>query len=144
MFVAQLDRPWLETPFLFQGFEIREESEIDQLRHYCQYVYVDVKRSAMSEKDIEGRTKQAKDQILINADRRKQKNAAKPVSLIKRLARKVANLDPTGTMTSKLDGVHHYQNKVSTRKEAPKAAGAYQNAVEIMNDVLVHDPAEAG
>ena len=32
MFVAQLDRPWLETPFLFQGFEVREIAEVNQLR----------------------------------------------------------------------------------------------------------------
>jgi hypothetical protein len=26
MYVSKLDRPWLETPFIFQGFEIREQS----------------------------------------------------------------------------------------------------------------------
>ena len=28
MYVAMLDRPWLETPFVFQGFEIKDQSEI--------------------------------------------------------------------------------------------------------------------
>ena len=136
MFVAQLDRPWLETPFLFQGFEIREESEIDQLRHYCQYVYVDVKRSALPATEIESRTERAKDDVLITTDRKRQRGTAKPTGLLQRIARKVARLDPTGTMTMKLDGVNQYRNKVSTRKEAPKAAGAYHNAVKIMDDVL--------
>ncbi|MEM7283421.1 MAG: HD-GYP domain-containing protein [Pseudomonadota bacterium] len=40
MYVAQLDRPWLETPFLFQGFYIRDQDEIDELRRYCEHVYV--------------------------------------------------------------------------------------------------------
>lgn len=40
MYVAQLDRPWLETPFLFQGFYIREQDEIRDLREYCSYVHV--------------------------------------------------------------------------------------------------------
>ena len=40
MYVAQLDRPWLETPFLFQGFYIRDQDEIDELREYCEHVYV--------------------------------------------------------------------------------------------------------
>ena len=44
MYVSRLDRPWHETPFLFQGFEIREKSEIDLLRQYCRTVYVDVDR----------------------------------------------------------------------------------------------------
>lgn len=41
MFVSALDRPWRETPFLFQGFEIRSEDEIRELQRYCQFVYID-------------------------------------------------------------------------------------------------------
>lgn len=45
MFVAELDRPWLDTPFLFQGFLIETDDQIAELRHYCQYVLVDPLRS---------------------------------------------------------------------------------------------------
>ncbi|WP_461481727.1 DUF3391 domain-containing protein, partial [Porticoccus sp.] len=38
MFVAELDRPWLETPFLLQGFVIRHPSEIRKLQEYCDHV----------------------------------------------------------------------------------------------------------
>ncbi len=41
MYVAELDRPWLETPFLFQGFELRTDEEVDQLKEHCKYVYID-------------------------------------------------------------------------------------------------------
>jgi HD-GYP domain-containing protein (c-di-GMP phosphodiesterase class II) len=40
MEVTALDRPWLETPFLLQGFVIRSEQEIARLREYCEYVFV--------------------------------------------------------------------------------------------------------
>jgi putative nucleotidyltransferase with HDIG domain len=40
MYVCELDRPWRETPFLFQGFEIRTHDEIDSLRRYCRQVVV--------------------------------------------------------------------------------------------------------
>lgn len=40
MFVAELDRPWLGTPFLLQGFEVRSKSQIRTLTNHCQYVYV--------------------------------------------------------------------------------------------------------
>jgi len=40
MYVTELDRPWLGTPFLFQGFEIHTNEELEQLRQLCQYVYV--------------------------------------------------------------------------------------------------------
>ena len=38
MLVTELDRPWLETPFLLQGFVIRHPSEIRKLQEYCDYV----------------------------------------------------------------------------------------------------------
>jgi HD-GYP domain-containing protein (c-di-GMP phosphodiesterase class II) len=41
MFVAELDRPWIETPFLMQGFVIREQTEIRKLQELCSYVYVE-------------------------------------------------------------------------------------------------------
>lgn len=45
MYVSKLDRPWVETPFLFQGFHIESAEVIQQLRRYCEYVYVEVERS---------------------------------------------------------------------------------------------------
>lgn len=42
MYVRELDRPWRETPFLFQGFEIRSQDDIQELRRYCQHVYIDI------------------------------------------------------------------------------------------------------
>ena len=45
MYVAELDRPWLETPFLFQGFEITSEEELEDLKRYCKYVYIETERT---------------------------------------------------------------------------------------------------
>jgi HD-GYP domain-containing protein (c-di-GMP phosphodiesterase class II) len=136
MYVAQLDRPWLETPFLFQGFEISEESEIDQLRHYCKHVYIDLKRSSMSADEIEGRRKKANDPVLVVFDKQKQAAPARPTGLVRRLAQKIAGVDPTGTISKRLSGLQDYRNKKSLRNEAPKAVKTYNNAVAIMNDVL--------
>lgn len=44
MYVSKLDRPWLETPFLFQGFYIESHDDIEELRRHCQQVYVDIDR----------------------------------------------------------------------------------------------------
>ena len=45
MYVDELDRPWIETPFLFQGFPIRSHKELDQLAQHCEFVYVYDERS---------------------------------------------------------------------------------------------------
>lgn len=51
MFVVELDRPWLDTPFLLQGFLIDSEIELATLQKYCRYVYVDLD---MSNADVAG------------------------------------------------------------------------------------------
>jgi len=47
MFVVELDRPWLDTPFLLQGFLIRDERTLAQLRTFCKHVVVDAARSTV-------------------------------------------------------------------------------------------------
>lgn len=52
MYVAELDRSWLGTPFLFQGFPITKDDEIAQLQECCEYVYVDATQSVGWEPDM--------------------------------------------------------------------------------------------
>lgn len=44
MQVKKLDRPWLETPFMFQGFRITTDRELQQLRAVCQFVIIEVEK----------------------------------------------------------------------------------------------------
>lgn len=41
MYVRKLDRPWLGTPFLMQGFLIKDKEEIKTLQSLCKHVYID-------------------------------------------------------------------------------------------------------
>ncbi|MGH8707423.1 MAG: HD-GYP domain-containing protein [Burkholderiales bacterium] len=45
MYVGELDRPWLGTPFLYQGFVVRTQSELDELRKYCREVTIDTEKA---------------------------------------------------------------------------------------------------
>jgi putative nucleotidyltransferase with HDIG domain len=45
MYVADLDRPWEETPFLFQGFTLETEHDIEVVKQYCDSVTVDIESS---------------------------------------------------------------------------------------------------
>jgi len=40
MFVTQLDRPWEETDFIYQGFQINTIEELHALQDLCRFVYV--------------------------------------------------------------------------------------------------------
>ncbi len=41
MFIAELDRPWLETPFAMQGFCVRDYKDVIYVSNYTDQVYVD-------------------------------------------------------------------------------------------------------
>ncbi len=53
MYVSELDRPWIESPFLIQGFEIRDNQDIQQLQNLCSYVYVDELKSKVDINEAE-------------------------------------------------------------------------------------------
>jgi len=41
MYVAELDRPWTDTPFRFQGFVLQTSEQLETLKKYCRVVHVD-------------------------------------------------------------------------------------------------------
>ena len=45
MHVSDLDRPWIESSFLFQGFEITSDKMLSELQKECDFVYVDTEKS---------------------------------------------------------------------------------------------------
>ena len=45
MFVAELDRPWTETPFMFQGFHLKTEQQRETLKKFCKHVFIDIERT---------------------------------------------------------------------------------------------------
>lgn len=50
MYVTELDRPWLETDFLFQGFVIRNAEDLRRLQAQCEWVCIDTLRGEDPEK----------------------------------------------------------------------------------------------
>jgi putative nucleotidyltransferase with HDIG domain len=49
LYVSRLDRPWTDTPFLFQGFVIENDEQLQTLRRLCKVVYVEVSRDEAEE-----------------------------------------------------------------------------------------------
>ena len=53
MYVSNLDRPWIDTPFLLEGFLINTEEDLSTLSQYCVYVYIDPDRGIGASQYIE-------------------------------------------------------------------------------------------
>lgn len=49
MYVSKLDRPWTGTPFVFQGFVLKNDRQIDALKKFCKLVYVDPEKSEVKD-----------------------------------------------------------------------------------------------
>ena len=62
MYVAVLDRPWLGTPFPFQGFRVTSPEEMQQVRTLCRTVRVDLSRvdsTVVQDASLQGRARQS-------------------------------------------------------------------------------------
>jgi HD-GYP domain-containing protein (c-di-GMP phosphodiesterase class II) len=53
MFVSGLDRPWLDTPFATQGFLLESRTDIDRVRDYCNFVFIDTQKSRQQGTSLE-------------------------------------------------------------------------------------------
>ncbi len=114
MYVSQLDRPWLETPFLFQGFLIGTANEIEQLRRYCRHVFVDVKRST-------------------NAIVVRKRAEPRPLTFGRRMIRRLLRRrQPVSAPVER----NIYQNKTVLSEELPAATRVHDTATTIMGDVM--------
>ncbi len=50
MYVAELDRPWLESPFMVQGFYVQDDDDIQQVADVCEFVFIDPRRQERSKR----------------------------------------------------------------------------------------------
>jgi HD-GYP domain-containing protein (c-di-GMP phosphodiesterase class II) len=50
MYVAALDRPWTDTPFMFQGFHLRTDQQLETLKKFCKHVFVDMEKTELEDR----------------------------------------------------------------------------------------------
>ena len=63
MYVGKLDKPWEDSPFLFQGFTIEDKQTLASLKRECKHVFVDFKdhqqyETHLMEGEVESREEQ--------------------------------------------------------------------------------------
>jgi HD-GYP domain-containing protein (c-di-GMP phosphodiesterase class II) len=78
MYVSRLDRPWRETPFLFQGFHIVDASEIEEIRKQTEHVYI-----LVADEEIEvATTGRETGNLGLNADQHDERHEKRSVTPI--------------------------------------------------------------
>jgi HD-GYP domain-containing protein (c-di-GMP phosphodiesterase class II) len=118
MYVTELDKPWVETSFLFQGFEIKTEAELRAVKDICNHVYIDTtKKRTATNKDVSPPP--------VNADMIKGKKTTPPQRILA-IEKPVDTLD-YGTPPKKLG---------KFEKELFRAEKAYDNAEVVVTDFM--------
>lgn len=107
MYVCRLDRPWAETPFLMQGFELASMDDIVLLQRHCRSVWIDVQRGP-GPRDA-------------------------PLGVLERGSRPstAARPDPEALLGSQV-----HVDKVRFDQELPNARAAQDNAVLLASKIL--------
>jgi HD-GYP domain-containing protein (c-di-GMP phosphodiesterase class II) len=114
MYVSKLDRPWIQTPFLLQGFYVDDEATICSLVRYCDYVYIDTNLGIKGDmyRDFTPTT-QTKKSLTSN--------------------KQVEGILDTG------EKVVNYIDKRTTVQELPEAKAALDKASERVAHIMEHD-----
>jgi len=149
MYVSKLDRPWLETPFIFQGFEIREQAEIDMLQRYCSMVYIDVERGKLTPDQVR-RLIQVQRQPGKPQRRTEPRKAKEPGAFLRWLQKLLIRLGlyrQAATLAS--SGQAGYRIQTTVRAEADAARDAYKGLAKhhqqmmdratVRGDILLED-----
>lgn len=114
MYVSQLDRPWLETPFLIQGFFINSEDEIRLLAEHCGYVFIDVSKGIEADRYLDNEME------------------IKPTEKLA-TNRQLEDFLNTGKKKVK------YEDEKSTVEELPVAKMALEEATELVARIMQKD-----
>jgi len=115
MHIVELDRPWLETPFLMQGFELRNKSQLRTLEKYCKHVFIRG-HSAAAKTRSQPAARAQPTQLVKKGDKGSLLQAISPGAKKKPQPKKIIRSRPVYEATS------------SVRQEHSSAAPAYRQA----------------
>lgn len=122
MYVDALDRPWLDSPFLFQGFPIRSQEEIRQLQESCQFVYIDLEKTQDWKPE-----KKRPDAVKIQHHIEREARPSKPV-ITHRFETQRLNIEPEEVLRKAQDH-HSFLREVKVARQVHHKTHNYINTV---------------
>jgi HD-GYP domain-containing protein (c-di-GMP phosphodiesterase class II) len=125
MYVSMLDRPWLETPFVFQGFTITDRTETELLQSYCSVIYIDIQRSGLTRLEVQDLL--VSSPVRSHSSRVRSRNKKSNGKWLRRLRNLLLRLGFSRDRKVELEpGQDGYKTTSTMRGEAQKAFAAYK------------------
>lgn len=120
MYVSALDRPWLETPFMFQGFRLSSEEQLETLRQYCESVDIDTEltREIHAEKPGTRQTEESKQAPEYEEDR------------------KHLEFEVLRAQANPMAQIQAYQDQADVDEEISIVGAAYEDSIDLIHEVF--------
>jgi len=131
VYISALDRPWTETPFMFQGFVLNDDKQLEILKKHCKKVTIDLEKGA--DLDVAAAPKRAVNQGPSVLESIKTKVKYQEISSVD------VEMPAARAATKKTEGV---LKDIFTSVQAGKALDAprVKEAVTSMTDSVVRNP----
>lgn len=128
MYVSELDHPWIESHFLFQGFSLKEEEVLLQVQETCKYVYIDTEKTPF---EVKARL------ATLNS------STQKPLQKKKGRSTKIDFTDTVTLTKAKFDKSAFTENLINARKSRDKTRSYIDSMLEGARVGRVVDTKEA-
>jgi len=131
VYISALDRPWTETPFMFQGFVLNDDKQLEILKKHCKKVTIDLEKGADLEDTASRKRTANQGPSVLESIKTKVKYEEKASVDVEMPAARAA--------TKKTEGV---LKDIFTSVQAGKALDAprVKEAVTSMTDSVVRNP----
>lgn len=128
MFVTELDKPWIESDFMLQGFILSDQTDLDKMVATCAHVYIDRTRSigpqfAEVKKTKDAMTRRSAITVTVASNLDSKKN---PVLTKARLGEKVSFMDILREVKNYKAPINSAQNN-NTHNAADNLASVTKN-----------------
>lgn len=143
MYVCRLDRPWVETPYLLQGFHIKSEEEIERLLEYCEYVFIDAERSKVNEKVLPFPTSSSKNsklntKIYTGEQEKFELTNIKPINYKDKTSKEEELASATGSHILLSHAIGNFMQDIANNKKLELPA--LRSAINPMVDSIIRNP----
>lgn len=130
MYVCELDRPWLGTQYLFQGFTLESSDQIDELQRCCEYVFIDITKGAdfaIRQEPVLALANQTSNLFVTNVTQ-----SVKPPHTVTTFSGEATANNGNLSIKNK----YAYSNKTTVKEELGKAIKARNNAQILMAGLM--------
>jgi len=133
MYICQLDCSWLKTPFFSHKFLIKNSNQLEQLKQYCTYVYIDTLKGV----DVQRETPASEEEVVFQDEILLEENEIPSIYINTKIGTDVQRDLPASGKVVAFQG-EVLEKKINTEekeKPSPPDMGQIKRSAEVYDHV---------